>query len=152
MRIDELCEKAKHKDLLECDSRETGKQEFILWFNQILTRDKRHPVFISAHFKTNTWKIIPAEPKVLTVEEIVDSMNSEYISINRDDFLTYQVAIQITKLGHQNGRLERDLEIRPLSNLFKGLATELKFFPEKQHSIKAYLDKIDSALENLKPL
>lgn len=68
MNLKEVCEKASHKDLLECEIF-GDKQEFILWFNQILTRDKRLPVFISDHFKTNTWQIIPAKKEPMTAGE-----------------------------------------------------------------------------------
>ena len=68
MNIKEVCEKASHKDLLECEIL-GDKQEFILWFNQILTRDKKLPVFIYDHFKTNTWQIIPAKKEPMNFDE-----------------------------------------------------------------------------------
>ena len=82
MNIKEICEKASHKDLLECEIF-GDKQEFILWFNQILTRDKRLPVFISDHFKTNTWQIIPARKEPMGYEEWYKKFN--YLALSKSD-------------------------------------------------------------------
>ena len=64
---------------------------------------------------SDQWQVQKAEPKVLTAEQIVDSVNNEYVKIREEDFLTYITAIQIAKLGQENGRLERDLELRLLA-------------------------------------
>ncbi len=134
MRLHEALEKANDNDKIRHD---WGGLEF---FKKDITS-----FYMSARAAVSVeWQIIPAEPKVLTAEQIVDSVNNEYVKIREEDFLTYQTAIQIAKLGQKNGRLERDLQSRPLVESIQ------KYIDDD--NIQWHKSGIEEALQNLKPL
>lgn len=58
-------------------------------------------------------EIIPAEPKVLTAEDMFDHLYSGHKDMDKVCFAPFNMIAFGMKM-HQNGRLERDLELRPL--------------------------------------
>lgn len=85
-----------------------------------------------------TWyNFIPAESKVLTAEEIAEKIVFNNGTPFRADVIKYGNTM------HQNGKLERDLEVRPMIEAVK------EFFSE-DNSLGC--DDILYELENLKPL
>ena len=87
----------------------------------------------------NDWEIIPPEPEILTAGE---SFDNEY----GDEYCGTEFKKGYMggfKNGHQNGRLERDLELRPVIEVVQ------EFFTED--SSKG-CDDVRDMLANLPPL
>jgi hypothetical protein len=85
-------------------------------------------------------EIIPAEPKVLTAEEFIGKGYNHPVEEQR---YHYEDMVMIANRFHKNGRLERDLELRPLVKAVKEYHVGM--------SRNSITDVID-AIENLPPL
>ncbi len=143
MKIDQIPLSTKEGDVVSCVIANT-EQFFIIKNNQLLTLDGRHPCFILDHFKAD-WKIIPAEPKVLTAEEI------------ENKFEDGSTVMDIIEYARQNYRLERDLEFRPLIEVTEKFISHANGFNYHCDGggygfIKSWHESFTNALEDLKPL
>ena len=66
-------------------------------------------------YDSDRWQIIPAEPKVLSVDEAAE----KYLNFSNAD-QNYCMGWRTGFFrGHSNGRLERDLELRPAIDLIE---------------------------------
>ena len=101
-------------------------------------------------FKKVQWKPVgqrpefckkEAEPRVLTADEWLESRNYE---VGHGLYYTLNDVIDTFNAGHQNGRLERDLELRPLLDAFAKYENNLGDYDSRNELVKAYC--------NLKPL
>ena len=86
---------------------------------------------------SDQWQVQKAEPKVLTVEELWNE--------NFQADLQFTLFKKTHKKIHQNGRLERDLEIRPL-------VEAVKDYIKREYSIGSWTSVFSDILKNLKPL
>lgn len=100
MTLQEAFEKAGDDDLLVCD---LGDCAVANKKSELINSDIPCEVAVS-----KTWKVIPAEPKVLTYDKWVIKNHT-----NQNDWEIGYIRIAF-EAGHQNGRLERDLEVRPV--------------------------------------
>jgi hypothetical protein len=85
--------------------------------------------FISLRYAvSDDWEIVPVEPKVLTAEEWYKSFYSwEELGISRYDEQSQRIAT--FNAGHKNGRLERDLELRPaIESMRVAIESDMNFF------------------------
>jgi hypothetical protein len=97
-----------------------------------------------------------AEPKVSTAEDVY---NDKYFRI--EGCINKAVIISMLKYMHQNGRLERDLEVRPFINAHKKYKEAIiKYQPvslemswaERERKIQDAGRKMDEAFANIPPL
>ena len=137
MRLHEAIEKAKNGDTCAIP----GLDGFIISkeAHRIISplTDKPY-VFCPRDFQRGDWRIIPAEPKVFTAEESYGE-----IALAGEDLEFYPFKI-IYNFIMKNGRLERDLEVRPVVKAIQ------KY--QNDDSIEFHESGIFEALENLKPL
>lgn len=104
MRLREAVEQAECGDTIE-------NTAFCGTFRALKEKAYKMDGLTGAVAMSDQWKIIPAEPKVLTAEEII----KEKRKIFRDDWIAANTLDFVNMCGaefHQNGRLERDLELR----------------------------------------
>jgi hypothetical protein len=101
--------------------------------------------FISLRYAvSDDWEIVPVEPKVLTAEEWYKSFYSwEELGISRYDEQSQRIAT--FNAGHKNGRLERDLELRPAIE-------EMREATLNDVTYDEYDDRLHEALKNIPPL
>lgn len=102
------------------------------------------------HF-SDKWQVKTAGQKVLEVAGIVAKVADDIY--NRDDKWSGVHAVEVGNLCHQNGRLERDLELRSFVDAFKKFSeihriNQNIFRASEYKVIKAAIN----AFENLKPL
>lgn len=96
-------------------------------------------------------KIIRSKPEVLSVDQII-----EFIDKKNDDHpnewdisFNYEHMRELIDKCHQNGRLERDLELRPSITFLKELSKKM----EDMHEIDYWtVMELRDTLNNLKPL
>jgi hypothetical protein len=87
------------------------------------------------------WKIMPAEPKVLSVEEMFTNTFDEHHPL----YGYKRFIIDLLKAVHNNGRLERDLELKPLLDFIGKHSPGDRIDVSRLYEI--YVD-----IENLKPV
>jgi hypothetical protein len=87
------------------------------------------------------WQIIPAEPKVLSVEEMFTNTFDEHHPL----YGYKRFIIDLLKAVHNNGRLERDLELKPLLDFIGKHSPGDRIDVNRLYEI--YVD-----IENLKPV
>ena len=68
-------------------------------------------VLMKHDFKEKEWFVIPSKLKVLTAEEYASG-----VYINKAELNSFYKSLVISsfEFGHKNGRLERDIELRPV--------------------------------------
>lgn len=89
-------------------------------------------------------EIIPAEPKVLTADEIVQKVTDE----DPDNRKPYRrLMYECTNYAHQNGRLERDLELRQFVQYIKDFCKSLD-----SEGFKKDAERILEQIEIIPPL
>lgn len=90
------------------------------------------------------------EPKVLTAEEVVAYMVETYPHLKGNDIFDEVGRVMILDFfnkGHQNGRLERDIELRPL------LEAVLNLYLKADHDgVSTYTQQVFDEFDNLPPL
>lgn len=139
MKIDQIPTTCKENDVVCCDIA-NKRQFFVVKNNQLLTMDGRHPCFILDHFVAD-YELVEAEPDVLTAEEWIEKRREMYK--HPRGFTWHDKDIfQACEFFHQNGRLERDLEVRPAIEYLNAL-----------NSVDQYAcNQLPIILKNLKPL
>lgn len=96
-------------------------------------------------YDSDQWQIIPAEPKVLTTEEIIEKNLKEYNT--RPDY--YSEALSILSIARDNYRLERDLEVRPLT---KAIENAIHVMGDNTGDFGSAIGLVSQELKNIKPL
>ncbi len=91
---------------------------------------------------SDQWQVQKAEPKVLTVEELWNE--------NFQADLQFTLFKKTHKKIHQNGRLERDLEVRPVIDALDKTLESISYQDQYQKTT-AYKTLV-ACIENLKPL
>lgn len=94
------------------------KERFKLLKGGGFSCETEDPVYLTKGMMDFEGKIIPAEPKVLEVAGIVAKVADDIY--NHDDKWSGVHAVKVGNLCHQNGRLERDRELRPLIEAISG--------------------------------
>ena len=89
---------------------------------------------------------MPAEEKVLTTDQIITNASPFIIDPDKlaDFALPLAYVVKAVTFSHENGRFERDLELRPLIDAVQRYIDD--------DDIQFYDSGISEALENLKPL
>lgn len=147
MTFQEARAKAKDGDLLRLVlKKESGPEITTSIF--VGEKGKFHLSF--QQYDSDQWQIIPAEPKVL--KDVMEYLKS----VNASDKIGHSELGRLEctfKAGHKNGRLERDLELRPVVDDFKEIETTLANMDSliKPESFEIY-KLVQSALRKLKPL
>jgi hypothetical protein len=120
--MDNLCRNGKTLTWISIDGREVSLTEFLRYINY-------------------EGKIIKAEPRVLTDDEIINMCadHGTYAEWDREDI---RYAAQIS---HKNGRLERDIELRPAIEA-------MRLAIENDYCNAEYERRLNTALENIPPL
>jgi hypothetical protein len=94
--------------------------------------DKDNPIPFNDETAILEGKIIPAEPKVLSADELFKKMRLNSI----------HTEVEYGEAMHQNGRLERDLELMPLIDAIKSPCS----------NVDDWLRLVGNEVENIKPL
>jgi hypothetical protein len=98
-------------------------------------------VIIEPELLIKEGQIIKAGPNVLSAEDIQKNIAERWqVGGNQ-----YVYEIELVQAGHQNGRLERDLELRPLFEV-------IEFAIKEATTFSHHTNKIVNAFKNLKPL
>ena len=150
IRFYEAAEQMKPGDIFRPDdehfsSFEAIKDEDRVRFDAIGPGPSKHrdKVHFFADFMCLTGKIIRAEPKVLSPEEILEKHKNGYSAQ-----LYHSTVLIMLREARENFRLERDLELRSLVEKVSSL-----FYPGCNWRIDPDQAKeLQSVLENLKPL
>ena len=94
------------------------------------------------HIVQANWQILKPEPKVLSAEEIVNNYGGPCKRTGKCD---YNDALRIAEESLENGRLERDLEVRDL-------ITAVTCPQEHDITLGKWYDKVIKEAQKLKPL
>lgn len=123
MKFEEARRQAKNGDKLRLPIILTNELEKI---TEIIVGEKGCFNLSWEQYDSDQWEIIRAEPKVLTEDELWDGghfMHGVY-----DEVISVTTFRRIFRKAHQNGRLERDIELRPLVDKVKELCSDANNF------------------------
>ncbi len=133
LTLKEAYENANYDDFI-------GRRSGVRWAKKDIGSFSNISLSFSSAMK-NDWEIIKKEPKILNVREIIAS------TMQRDGEMAMECEYRRIRMAMQNGRLERDLEFRPL------IDSVSKLFDKADHDgVSKITQKIFDEFENLKPL
>jgi len=139
----------KSKDICR---REPGVDGFMIDYEGMIVKenDQTDPFVFSTLDFISLWEIVPEEPKVLAAMEIVEAIQKNNPNCIITNLPNIGISISLVEFGHQNGRLERDLELRSLIDEARLLIS--LHWRRSTAPIKSMFDVLKKAVDDLKPL